>query len=246
MGNIVGWRSASRYSNYPLSGFSSGRSVSGWELPGGTLVDAQIRVNHGATGAALSWLNFAGGTLTGEIVSDGAILGTFSFAPGELNNGVAQIITPGGWNCGFIVAGATAENELAAMPGSQVDFEPGAADFEVSTIFTYPEATVRSILVEETPVAGRVVLVEGPGVRITRESAVQLRFDAVGYTGDLDACDRAGDGPALKTINSGVPDEYGDFRIEPGQYAAPSGTDALRQILRIVPGINSLTFSLAR
>lgn len=245
MSNITEWRSAGASSKYPFAERCRLTSTDGWTIPSDLFVDAQIRLPASIEYVELSDLSRAGGGLSGNVVSGGQHIGAFSFTTETLAGGVAEILDVFGVSCGFIVAADDAPSSLKDLGRSLASFSTGAAVFESSVLFAYPETVLRSISVSETKLSGRVILVEGPGVKLVREGQI-IRIDAIGEREGVSNCDRAPEGVALKTINLVPPNDYGNFTIEPGQYAHPNGPDDLRQTLKIDLSGNTLTFSIAK
>ena len=104
---------------------------------------------------------------------------------------------------------------------------------------------LRSLSVDSLVVTGRVILTEGPGVKLVKEGQV-IRVDSIGDRAGVDGCARTPTGVALRTINTVSPNNLGNFTIEAGSHITPASQNDLRQVLKIDLSANALTFSLNR
>lgn len=252
--NIIEWRNAASIGSYPFSESSSLRSRNGWILPPGFLVDAQLRLPFGSLGAFLSGIERDGSGISGTISIStperSVVLGTFSFTAEQLAGGSAQVLDAGGVSRGMLISGAGAGLVIDSLPHSGATFIVDNGRFETSTTFAYPQPAVRSIDFNGQLLSGRVVLVEGPGIELTREGENIVRVDGidrdVGTLAQVQDCDRKPAGPPLRTINTIAPSVHGNFGLQCEAYTAPNVSEDLRQVLRITPIANGLEFSIAR
>lgn len=247
MSNIVEWRDANDSSKYPFSeSCTLISSAHQWSIPDGLFADAQIRLPHGVNTAELISIVRTGGGIMGTIVSGAQTIGTFEFTVDDLDGGAVPIVDTFGINRGFLVAGISALRELDQMPEGLISFASGRAVFEGSVVFQYPETILQSITISNEVLYGRIVLVEGPGIVMTKEGTQTIRIDAIGLIDDVTDCARLPIGAALRTINTVSPNSQGVFGLEARGYYRPMFPESLRQILKIVPSGNTLTFSIAK
>ena len=252
MANITQWQSAGSQAAYPLSG----QSLSSPALPRDTvdilcrsLLDAAMVLDSQSSSVSLMGISHTDGPsiAIGLLFSSG-IVAAASGLPGE----AIEVIDSRGYSRGTIVL---ADDATDLVPAAGLNFAAGAVKFDDGTFMTIPGGVLESISINGgTPVAGRVRLVEGTGVKLVSESDNTIRVDAIGA-----AVNPAGTCPPYYTeplqlfhvntqdgITAGdvIPNSLGAVVLLPGPQATPANESASFQMLRIEPLSSGLKFSL--
>jgi hypothetical protein len=102
---------------------------------------------------------------------------------------------------------------------------------------------VSHVLINDTPVFGRLRFRAGDGIQLVKSSEEGIRIHAIGNQVEGDC----GFEDPIRNINSVDPNEFGNISVQEVEYATPDEDDDDRQILRVRPGTNSnsIVISLA-
>ena len=250
MSNFTEWRNAGESSKYPFSESSTNVSLSGWTMPEGLFSDCQIRVPFGYEPPELSSLSAYNNGIIGTVLSGDIEIGTFFFPRESMSGKMVDITNSSGVIVGSIVTGRNGEKEFKSIQNQKETFAKSSLLFESSSVFYYPENVLNSITVNNSTITGRVILVEGEGINIIKESVNSIRIDVVGDRGkqelEISNCNRKTTGIPLKKINTNSPDKYGVYTIQAGEWARPERTNKKRQALKIEPSGNTLIFSIVK
>lgn len=243
--NVLPWRNAGETAKFPFREAASLLSQTDRALPDDFLVDAQIFIPaHLGSQPYLQSLRVAGSKILGTVTTeDGTVLGLFDILAADINNGSAALVSPAGAARGTLVFGSQAIEAFRALSLGDNLFSLDATGFESSCVFQMP-GNILHELVFDGPASGKVVLVEGEGVELVKTAVNSFRLDAKGSVRPIaDCCDDPG--VAIKTINTAVPNEFGNinFNLEP--FSEPEKPEDQRQVLRIRPIANGLEFYLS-
>ncbi len=245
MGNVLSWRNTGETSRFPFREDATLLSTTQRSIPEGFLVDAQVFAPNDLEGVPfLKTVRVVGSKILGAVAINDTIIGSFSIASSDVNNGVVALQSDEGFARGTLVFGALAIDAFQTLKIGDNAFTVESAGFEASCVFRYPSNVVNSITVLGVPYSGKIALVEGDGVAIVKTSQSDLRFDATGSPTEIQDC-CVDPGESVKSINGAVPNSHGNIQFNVETFSEPETPSDDRQVLRLNSIPNGIRFDLA-
>jgi hypothetical protein len=251
--NITEWRAQNEVGRYPFTESSTMTAANGSVIPNDCIVDMIVFCEGGVqAGAYLSSLLVSGTTIIGTLSqSDTVIIGSFIADYAALNGGTVNILTVYGKPAGRIVFGRNGRDLLRNFQIGNTALASDIARVESSCMVSLPTRVV-SLEINTQRKFGKIALLEGNGIVITKTAGDQVKVSAIGSRTSLSDCCRDKSTPLAGltievngTSYSTVPNIYGGIVLESAPYSEPKSVDDNRQLLRFTPSGNALTISLA-